>query len=77
MKRDAPGNHHELKKGAEDCVRMKSDGTMNDALCELTWAGPKKQNIKNRLKSVMIKNKKAAAARRISNNYILHHKLQL
>ena len=25
---------------------MKSDGTMNDALCELTWAGPKKQNIK-------------------------------
>ena len=37
---------NELKKGAEDCVRLKSDGTMNDALCELTWAGPKKQNIK-------------------------------
>ena len=35
-----------LKKGAEDCVRMKSDGTMNDANCEFTWAGPKKQNIK-------------------------------
>jgi len=34
------------KTGAEDCVRLKSDGTMNDALCELTWAGPKKQNIK-------------------------------
>ena len=48
MKKGAPGGNdiNELKKGAEDCVRMKSDGTMNDALCELTWAGPKKQNIK-------------------------------
>ena len=35
-----------LEKGAEDCVRMKADGTMNDALCDLTWAGPKRQNIK-------------------------------
>jgi len=35
--------------GREDCVRMRKkdgeDGTMNDALCNLTWAGPESDNI--------------------------------
>jgi len=33
------------QKGVEECVRMKNDGYMNDAMCDLTWAGPKKNNI--------------------------------
>jgi len=30
--------------GNEACIRMRF-GTLNDALCEIYWAGPKKQNI--------------------------------
>jgi len=32
------------KMGDEFCIRLRF-GTLNDALCEIYWAGPKKQNI--------------------------------
>ena len=32
------------KMGPENCIRLRF-GAMNDALCEIYWAGPKKQNI--------------------------------
>merc|ERR1712021_105318 len=40
FKEDEPNN----KMGNEACIRMRF-GTLNDALCEIYWAGPKKQNI--------------------------------
>lgn len=33
------------KQGVEECVRMRVDGSMNDALCDHTWAGAKRLNI--------------------------------
>jgi len=45
FKENEPNNNLEGPNGeTEDCIRMRY-GSMNDALCAIYWAGPKKKNI--------------------------------